>query len=72
MQFMRFCSVLIPSVLTMLVPIACRTSFALAILIRVAIGFFESATFPAVFHFFPLWVAEAERTFMIPFIVSGM
>eukprot|EP00601_Ochromonadales_sp_CCMP2298_P008990 CAMPEP_0173197612 /NCGR_PEP_ID=MMETSP1141-20130122/16258_1 /TAXON_ID=483371 /ORGANISM="non described non described, Strain CCMP2298" /LENGTH=548 /DNA_ID=CAMNT_0014122373 /DNA_START=228 /DNA_END=1874 /DNA_ORIENTATION=+ len=65
-------SVAIPSFLTLLVPMACRHSLTTALIIRVSIGFFESATFPAVFHFFPIWVPIAEKTFMIPFIVSGM
>eukprot|EP01032_Pedospumella_encystans_P007676 gene7676-9182_t len=65
-------SVLIPSALTLLVPVACRSSYGMALFIRVIIGFFESATFPAVFHFFPIWVPLSEKTFMIPFIVSGM
>ena len=65
-------SVAIPSFLTLFVPMACRSSFAMALFIRVIIGFFESATFPAVFHFFPIWVPISEKTFMIPFIVSGM
>jgi len=65
-------SVAIPSVLTLLVPVACRTSYGMALFIRVVIGFFESATFPAVYHFFPIWVPLNEKTFMIPFIVSGM
>lgn len=43
----------------------------MALMIRVLIGFFESAMFPSVFHYFPLWVAASEKTFMIPFIVSG-
>lgn len=66
------CSVAIPSFLTMLVPVASRHSFGLALFIRCIIGFFESATFPAVFHFFPVWVPQQEKTFMIPAIVSGM
>ena len=65
-------SVAIPSLLTLLVPLACRHSLGMALFIRVLIGFFESATFPAVFYFFPIWVPLAEKTFMIPFIVSGM
>ena len=43
-------SVLIPSTLTLLVPMACRYSFGTALLIRIVIGFFESATFPSVYH----------------------
>lgn len=65
-------SVAVPSLLTCLVPLACRHSIGMALFIRVLIGFFESATFPCVFHFFPVWVPITEKTFMIPFIVSGM
>lgn len=65
-------SVTIPSFLTMLVPVASRRSFGLALFIRCIIGLFESATFPAVFHFFPIWVPMQEKTIMIPAIVSGM
>lgn len=50
------CSVLIPSALTLLVPAACKQSFGLALFVRAIIGFFESASFPAVFHFFPIWI----------------
>ena len=62
----------IPSFLTLLVPVAAHHSVGMTLFIRVLIGFFESATFPAVFYFFPIWVPLAEKTFMIPFIVSGM
>lgn len=65
-------SVAIPSALTLLVPVACRSSYGMALFIRMLIGLTESATFPAVFHFFPIWVPLSEKTFMIPFIVSGM
>lgn len=36
------------------------------------IGFFESASFPACYHFFPIWIPAAEKTLMIPAIASGM
>lgn len=65
-------SVAIPSFLTLLVPFACRQSLVFAVLIRVVIGFFESATFPAVFYFFYVWVPIDEKTFTIPLTVSGM
>lgn len=65
-------SIAIPSLLTLLVPMACRQSLGTALLIRVLIGFFESASFPALYHFFPIWVPTAEKTFMIPFIASGL
>jgi hypothetical protein len=35
------------------------------------IGLCESATFPAIYHFFPIWVPIKEKTLMIPAIVSG-
>ena len=43
----------------------------MALFIRVLIGFFESAGFPSAFHMFPTWLPLAEKTFLIPFIVSG-
>jgi len=51
---------------------ACRSSFAVALILRCIIGFTESASFPAVYHFFPIWVPLEEKTLMIPFIASGM
>lgn len=33
---------------------------------------FESANFPAVYHFFPIWIPLSEKTFLIPCTVSGM
>lgn len=65
-------SVLISSILTLAVPAASRSSLGMAMFIRLLIGLFEAACFPSVFHFFPIWVPLAEKTFMIPFIVSGM
>jgi MFS family permease len=65
-------SVAIPSFLTLLVPLASRYSFEMAVLLRVLIGFFESASFPAVFYFFPIWIPTAEKTRIIPFIISGI
>ena len=44
-------SVLIPSVLTMTVPFACKRSYGLALVIRALIGLFESATFPGMVYF---------------------
>ena len=45
-------SVLIPSALTLLVPIACSYSLLTAILVRFVIGLFESANFPSVYNYF--------------------
>eukprot|EP01031_Cornospumella_fuschlensis_P039369 gene39369-47922_t len=65
-------SILLPSLLTLLMPVACKNSFGLALFIRALIGLCESASFPAVFHFFPLWIPLAEKTLLIPTILSGM
>lgn len=65
-------SIIIPSILTMLVPIAAKKSFEMALLIRAMIGLFESAAFPAVFHFFSNWVPLEEKTVLIPTTYSGM
>ena len=43
-------SILIPSVLTLLVPVVARYSFELALVLRMSIGFFESASFPCMYH----------------------
>lgn len=51
---------------------ACTHSLSAALTVRVLIGFFESASFPAIYHFFPIWVPTTEKTFMIPFIISGI
>jgi len=86
-------SIAIPSLLTTLIPAASQVSLFAVITLRVAIGFFESSTFPAIYHFYPIWIpgtpmhqlccvqpvtcrhrlfVEPEKTFLIPFIVSGI
>lgn len=65
-------SILCPSLLTFLVPLAAHSSLPLLLFLRALIGFFESATYPAIFYYFPLWVPTEEKTLMIPAIVSGM
>ena len=65
-------SVLIPSILTLLVPIACRTSFGVAVLCRIVLGLFESATFPALFQFYPVWIPLIEKQLLISVINSGV
>ncbi len=51
---------------------ASRASFGSALVIRCVIGFFESASFPCVYHFIPVWIPLAEKTLMIPVVLSGM
>ena len=65
-------SVLIPSIITLFVPAACRSSFSLALFSRAFLGFIESASFPCVFHFLPTWVPLNEKPLMLSCIVSGM
>lgn len=65
-------SVFIPSLITLFVPLAANHSVSTLLFIRCLIGFFESATFPAVFYFFPIWVPEKEKTKLIPLATSGM
>jgi MFS transporter, ACS family, solute carrier family 17 (sodium-dependent inorganic phosphate cotransporter), other len=65
-------SVLVPSLITLLVPAACRTSFGWALFSRAILGLFESASFPCLFHFFPVWIPVNEKPLLISVIMSGM
>lgn len=65
-------SVFIPSVLTLLVPIAIRTHFGLVLLLRALIGLTEAASFPCMYHFFGNWVAPREKTAMVSCTTAGM
>ena len=64
-------SVFVPSLLTILVPMASRFSYPLALAIRCAIGFVESASFPTAFHFYRKWYPESERTVMVSTFMSS-
>lgn len=65
-------SILIPSLLTLFVPTACRHSLGSAMAIRCFIGFLESSCFPAVFHFFPHWIPIKEKTAMVSTVTAGI
>jgi MFS transporter, ACS family, solute carrier family 17 (sodium-dependent inorganic phosphate cotransporter), other len=65
-------SVVIPSIITLFVPAACRSSFGLALFSRAFLGLIESASFPCVFHFLPSWVPLNEKPLMVSCIISGM
>jgi MFS family permease len=65
-------SVLFTSIFTLFVPIAAESSVGWTLCLRCLIGLFESASFPAVFYFFPFWVPRNEKTFLIPFTYCGM
>jgi MFS family permease len=64
-------SVLVPSILTLLVPVASRYSYVTALLCRCVIGFVESASFPTAFYFFRKWYPENERVVMISVFMSS-
>lgn len=51
---------------------AARSSLTGALILRMMIGFFESASFPMVYHYIPVWIPIDEKTFLIPAILSGM
>lgn len=65
-------SVVVPSLITLLVPAACRTSFGLALFSRAVLGLCESASFPCMYQFFPTWVPIDEKPLLISVMVSGM
>lgn len=64
-------SVLVPSILTALVPLAARYSFFCCVLMRVLIGMIESASFPCCYYFFPAWIPLVEKTAMISTLFSA-
>jgi MFS family permease len=71
-KWMLFVSIFVPSLLTLLVPIASERSYSFALSIRIIIGLFESASFPSIYYFFPLWIPVQERTAIIPVIFAGI
>ena len=65
-------SVFASSVLSMFMPVACRSSISIALFLRALIGLASSALFPSSYHFFPRWIPLAEKTLMLSLIGSGM
>ena len=65
-------SVLVPSLLSILFPLAAHSSFVLALFVRMLIGLTEACCFPAVFHFFPHWIPARDKTIMVPATLSGV
>ena len=47
------------SVLTLLVPLASRTSFTLTLIARAATGLSQAATFPSCFYFYARYIMHA-------------
>ena len=65
-------SICLPSILSIFLPIACRTNFTIALLLRALIGLAQAPCFPTLFQFFSKWVAPRERTIMVTSAISGM
>lgn len=65
-------SVAIPSVLTLCIPMAARTSLLDLMILRCVLGFFEGISFPAVYKFFSNWIPAGEKQLLISAVLSGM
>jgi ACS family sodium-dependent inorganic phosphate cotransporter len=59
------------SVFTILTPPAAMLTFSMLIVVRIAMGFGEAATFPAVYALFAKWVPERERSRTVTLLLSG-
>ena len=64
-------SILVPSLLTIIFPLICETSFVLALVFRAITGLCAAATFPSTYNFFYKWVPFKEKTKMVPIAISG-
>ena len=65
-------SIIVPAILTLLMPIACETHFILALALRALIGLFASGNFPSIYTYFYIWIAPKEKTSAVACTVSGM
>lgn len=63
---------IIPAIVTLFCPVSSRLSFEFALFVRCIIGLFQSASFPALFHFIPIWIPAEEKTLMLPVIFTGI
>lgn len=61
-----------PCLLHMLMPIAAKYSFTLALLTRAATGLACAPCFVSCYHFFPKWVPLEEKTLMVSTVGCGM
>ncbi len=59
------------SVFTMLTPAAASLSLIALIIVRIALGLGEAATFPAVFSLYKNWVPAKERSRAVTLTLSG-
>ena len=64
--------VLCTSLLTLLTPIAARTSFAFLIVVRILEGIGEGVTFPAMHAIWGAWAPAMERTRLTALTYAGL
>jgi len=64
-KFVFGLSILVPSLLTLLVPVSIKTDYGLCLFLRALIGFTEAASFPCTYHIISKWVVPEEKTSMI-------
>ena len=65
-------AVLAWSALTLLTPVAARTSLTCLIAARIGMGLGEAATFPASYELFSRWVPASERSRSVAIMLTGV
>nr|XP_026696646.1 sialin [Ciona intestinalis] len=63
--------ILCTSVLTLLTPVATRTSFVLLIILRIFEGIGEGVTFPAMHSMWGIWAPPSERSRLVSITYAG-
>jgi len=66
------CSVFIPALLTLLIPIVSQSSFGGLLVLCTFRGLFASGTFPSCYYFFSNWIPKTEKTKMVTTVMGGM
>lgn len=65
-------TILIPSILTLGIPMMSTIGIEFVCLFRFAIGLIQSAMFPIIYYFYTTWIPKDEKTLMIPRINLGI
>jgi MFS transporter, ACS family, solute carrier family 17 (sodium-dependent inorganic phosphate cotransporter), other len=63
--------ILVPSILTLFIPLAASYSITLVLCLRFGMGLFNSVAFPCTYCFFSTWVPASAKTTMIPTVYCG-
>jgi ACS family sodium-dependent inorganic phosphate cotransporter len=66
------CSVAAWSFLTLLTPLAARTSLSALIAVRIGLGLAEAGLLPAAYELYGRWVPPVERARMVALLLSGV